>query len=637
MYQTSRPASIEHEPAFYQSIDWSKLAEPREDQYDTEVTLWLAASTTSAARPHPYVRTPVGDSPAVFDGHVAIRYVYRGVSEFWPMQAKYPDAPLDHPNISLAAEYVRRWPVAFAQCQRLLEAIHPGTDPMRPKSAAMFRGSLGHSYQRFFGTLWATVFCPIGMAQAIVHEMAHQKLRALGVAFESATAIVGNNPSDLYVSPIIKNRLRPMTAVLHAEYSFVHVTALDIQMLRAERDPDRRLALAEVLRKNLSRIEEGYDTLRKQFVPGEHGREFMEGFLDWTDNTISQAKRLIGSTARRTEAAAPRPVSPNANGRAATGTPQMPVVFAYNGGIGDRLCNLPALRALSYLFDGRLALVSSEGDRDLYYSDLPLREVYEIDMRMISVGWTFDAEALAHRIGRCDLLLSINPWHTESVSELIGKFPGVPSVGFFAEFDIPVSCDYEGHAMDMAFAIPAALNRTLRLESFSQPPAIGARASAMAQEFRERWLGSHPKIFVHTETKPEKSWNRENFESVLRRFLREFPEFKAVIVEPAGSRISQRLGSDRVVRAELPLDACFAVLRECDLFLGIDSCHIHAADLLRIPGVGLFGPTTSRRWGYKFTDHRNIQGKGSMDTISVAEVIEALHSLAQSFPRVKRP
>ena len=38
-------------------------------------------------------------------------------------------------------------------------------------------------------------------------------------------------------------------------------------------------------------------------------------------------------------------------------TARVPVVFAYNGGIGDRLCNLPALRALASLFPARLVLV----------------------------------------------------------------------------------------------------------------------------------------------------------------------------------------------------------------------------------------------------------------------------------------
>ena len=283
------------ESARIHSIDWSRLAEPQSDQFDTDVTLQLALSTTSAYRPHPYRRSPVGDSPSTFDGQVAIRYVYHSVPEFRAVSASYADGPADHPNIATAAEYVRTWPVAFRQCQRLIEAIHPALDPRFPlESTEVYRGSACHSYERLFGTMWSTIFCPIGLAESIVHEMAHQKLRVLGVSFESATTVVGNDPAKLYVSPIIKDRLRPMTAVLHAEYSYVHVTALDIHILHAERDPVRREVLKRLLARNMARIQEGYETLQQHFQPGEHGREFMTGFLGWAEMTIATARSLVG-------------------------------------------------------------------------------------------------------------------------------------------------------------------------------------------------------------------------------------------------------------------------------------------------------------------------------------------------------
>ena len=78
------------------SLDWSRLAEPQADQYDTDAILDLAASTTSAERPQPYRRTPVGDSPAVFDGQVAVRSVYRGIPEGGFLAQYYLDAPLGH-------------------------------------------------------------------------------------------------------------------------------------------------------------------------------------------------------------------------------------------------------------------------------------------------------------------------------------------------------------------------------------------------------------------------------------------------------------------------------------------------------------------------------------------------------------
>lgn len=306
-----------------------------------------------------------------------------------------------------------------------------------------------------------------------------------------------------------------------------------------------------------------------------------------------------------------------------------PVVFAYNGGIGDRLCNLAALRALATLFPNRLALVCGKCDGNFFYSDLKFRAVYELEFQACDVGFTFDAEALAPHLSDCDLFLCINRWHTGSVSELLANFPNLESVGFFPEFSHHLTYDYDGHAMDMAFAVPHFLNSQLKLCDFAQPPVISKTASTIAQEFKRRCADWERVLFVHTDTKTEKRWPGDRFEGVLDRFLQEFPEVGALIVDVRGEGIRRGLFPDRVLPLTLPLDACFALLRDSQLFLGIDSCHLHAADLFRVPGVGLFGPTNFRRWGFKFSNHRHIQGPGRMDEIGIDEVYEALRSLAR--------
>ncbi|HSE20164.1 MAG TPA: glycosyltransferase family 9 protein, partial [Pyrinomonadaceae bacterium] len=403
-----------------------------------------------------------------------------------------------------------------------------------------------------------------------------------------------------------------------------------------ESDVRRRAVLGGVLETNLARIEEGYETLGKHFKAGAHGLEFMQGFFTWTERTINEARTLLGKNNSRPKFQRYN-FATSSNGHSKSGklshllNAREPVVFAYNGGIGDRLCNLPALRALAALFPGRLALVCGKGDRNLYYSDLNLRAVYELDFDYAHVGFTFATEDLARHLVNCDLFLSINPWHTSSVSELLAKFPNLESVGFYPEFRHHLHCDYEGHAIDMAFAVPRFLNSELDVADFSQPPAISEPAKLMAQEFRRSYAGWKHILFVHTDTKKEKSWPRERFEGVLDRFLEEFPDVGALVVDVREEGIRQGRFPDRVLPLTLPLDACFALLRESDLFLGIDSCHLHAADLWRVPGVGLFGPTTSRRWGYKFSSsHRHLQCSGRMDEIAIEDVFDALRSIACS-------
>ena len=56
----------------------------------------------------------------------------------------------------------------------------------------------------------------------------------------------------------------------------------------------------------------------------------------------------------------------------------------------------------------------------------------------------------------------------------------------------------------------------------------------------------------------------------------------------------------------IPLGITFALIGVADLFLGIDSAMLHIADLYRIPGVGIFGSTDPKQWGFRFSPHRHV-------------------------------
>jgi len=75
----------------------------------------------------------------------------------------------------------------------------------------------------------------------------------------------------------------------------------------------------------------------------------------------------------------------------------------------------------------------------------------------------------------------------------------------------------------------------------------------------------------------------------------------------------------------LPSSCC--LVAESDFFIGIDSCMLHVADMARVPGVGLFGPTNAKEFGFYIGPHIMIQADGSMDKIAVDIVAEALNQL----------
>ncbi|MFX9012133.1 hypothetical protein ABTN18_20760, partial [Acinetobacter baumannii] len=74
---------------------------------------------------------------------------------------------------------------------------------------------------------------------------------------ETAQRLIANPPSQRFASPIRKDRARPMTAVFHAQYSFIHVTALDLHMLEHAADENERSQYLMLLARNVPRMRAG--------------------------------------------------------------------------------------------------------------------------------------------------------------------------------------------------------------------------------------------------------------------------------------------------------------------------------------------------------------------------------------------
>jgi len=55
---------------------------------------------------------------------------------------------------------------------------------------------------------------------------------------------------------------------------------------------------------------------------------------------------------------------------------------------------------------------------------------------------------------------------------------------------------------------------------------------------------------------------------------------------------------------------------------------LHAADLARVPGVGLFGPTHPATWGFRFAPHRHL-ARSAMADITAQDVLDAMEDLVE--------
>ncbi len=138
-------------------------------------------------------------------------------------------------------------------------------------------------------------------------------------------------------------------------------------------------------------------------------------------------------------------------------------------------------------------------------------------------------------------------------------------------------------------------------------------------------------LAVHTETAPSKQWPLESFKRVLNAFLTRHPEWLVLVLDLADRGLESIPRGKQVLAASgIAIPPAMALVGICDAFLGVDSCMLHAADFFRLPSVGLFGPTSEQRWGFRVTKHhRHITGAGSMEAIEEGVVAEALEELAR--------
>jgi hypothetical protein len=308
------------------------------------------------------------------------------------------------------------------------------------------------------------------------------------------------------------------------------------------------------------------------------------------------------------------------------------------------------LRAISAAFEGRLALVSMMGMAAIFFQGIRFRSICETRMPVASNGRILDLQAIVQAIPSADLVLSLSPWHSASVDQLLTMWLPTRSAGFHRAFGEQLQLDYNIHAADLAFSLARLLDSRLDIETFAAPPLVSPRAMGQLRRICASLPAEVRVLTVHADTglwTPEgarsfgvcvppgkvlgnKMWPPGCFVTVLDAFLARHSDFVAVIVGGIDLNLDRGKYGRRVIPAcGLPIDVSFALIGQSDLFLGVDSCMLHAADLYRIPSVGLFGPTNPKEFGFRFCPHVHVSSR-EIGAITTDEVLTGLETIVSS-------
>ena len=309
---------------------------------------------------------------------------------------------------------------------------------------------------------------------------------------------------------------------------------------------------------------------------------------------------------------------------------QRPALVFLNG-IGDHFINLPAIRAAAALYPNRLRIICRAGARQLF-SDLPVASVHELKWGLDQRDRVLESDEALGALERCDLLLSLNPWHTDSVDRMLQIIKPRHSVGFFSAFSTHVPLNFAKHSAELAFDISRSLGNSLPIEHFSAPPALPPNSNWAAEEIRKLLPKGSKILAVHPETLEEKMWKLDRFRSFLNQFLDRNREFFALVVGLNDLSLDEGRHKERIISCHgLPFFTSAALVASSDLFVGVNSCMLHVADIFRVPGVGLFGPTNPNEFGFRLTDLRHVwSDSGSTADIEAAEVAETVVELLRA-------
>jgi len=313
------------------------------------------------------------------------------------------------------------------------------------------------------------------------------------------------------------------------------------------------------------------------------------------------------------------------------------VCFVAN--IGDAVLTMPTLRALGEMFTAPITFICPK-----VVFDLCFREVSDLHVDTTGLPLTgphplpgsslraVDHDTLAAEIGAVDVFIDTLTWNSLSstvIRPLVQRLAPTTSIGFPTDlgYDFVVTKE-ECHWADLMFKLARLFDPSLRIETYAQPVPIPPPVQQQARSIRAAVPAGAKVLVMHADTNwAEKRWPATRFIDLLDRFLSRHRDFVAWIVGMGHEELNVGRERDRVFPyLGLPLDLAMGLVANADLFVGIDSAMLHAADLARVPGVGLFGPTRAATWGFRFGPHRHVD-MGTMADIAVDEVLSEMEDL----------
>lgn len=286
-----------------------------------------------------------------------------------------------------------------------------------------------------------------------------------------------------------------------------------------------------------------------------------------------------------------------------------PVVL-FAGGIGDALLALPSLRAVARQFFGRLTLVCEAAAYEWFFHEMRVDQYIRLDDYAgggpsDEAEMVFDGRELGGAIGRCDLALVYTLCRSDSVVALLDRLDGL-HVGLGDGLDIGYDRRSARHAVEQYFRVAQIFDDCAMPAEFSSAPSLPKAAVSAAARIAAAIPDGAAFVTVHTETKTRKRPDLVRTATLLADITDRIPSCWVLVLDASPDEVFTDCSSRVVACNDLPLDTAMSLIRHSDAFIGVDSCMLHAADMFRVPGVGLFTVTDPDEYGFYFSRAESV-------------------------------
>lgn len=216
-------------------------------------------------------------------------------------EPRYKEADASNLEILEAFNYLSCWSDGFNQFEQLTQAVGIFNDTaVQEEYRDLAVGSTSASYGLPSGYMCVTVDNGLGCAQAMIHELAHQKLRLMGIDEKSPISPFCSGSEIKKVNSILDSRIHCfVNKAFHDLYAYMHILELDLNIYRNELPDDVKENVQQLLSKNVIRVSSGVSELLPKLEYTPEWEKIMNEIQSWGLGLVDEVVEVLKATPYR--------------------------------------------------------------------------------------------------------------------------------------------------------------------------------------------------------------------------------------------------------------------------------------------------------------------------------------------------